>query len=58
MIISAVYLTAWYLLRQNVRFLLPIVSMLCVLVVRVFSEVRKIEVLPRALTVGLSLIHI
>ena len=52
MIISAVYLTAWYLLRQNVRFLLPIVSMLCVLVVRVFSEVRKIEVLPRALTVG------
>lgn len=52
MIISAVYLTAWYLLRQNVRFLLPIVSMLCVLVIRVFSEVRKIEMLPRALTVG------
>jgi hypothetical protein len=57
--ISAFYLVGWFLLRQNVRFLMPLVPLLAVPVVWVWKEIR---LLPRfsarlaaALTVGVLL---
>ncbi len=45
--VSVVYATIWYLLRQNVRFLLPVVPMLSVAVVWVWIEVGRFPPLPR-----------
>ncbi len=41
------YGVLWYLLRQNVRFLLPIVPLLAVAVVWVWIEMRRLPRLPR-----------
>jgi hypothetical protein len=43
------YFVCWYLLRQNVRFLLPLVPPACVAVVWVFGEARRMPVWPRRL---------
>jgi hypothetical protein len=43
------YFVCWYLLRQNVRFLLPVVPPACVAVVWVLSEARRLPVWPRRL---------
>jgi len=45
LIISAGYFAGWFLMRQNIRFLLPLAPLLCVPVVWVWIESRR---LPRA----------
>jgi dolichyl-phosphate-mannose-protein mannosyltransferase len=45
--VSLVYFIAWYLLRQNVRFLLPIVPLMSVAVVWVWIEIRRLPAVPR-----------
>lgn len=41
------YFICWYLLRQNVRFLLPLVPLACVAVVWVWMECRRLPAWPR-----------
>ncbi len=41
LLVAAVYGLAWYCLRQNVRFLFPIVSLLSVMLVWVWMEMRR-----------------
>ncbi len=45
--VAAAYGVIWFLLRQNVRFLFPIVPLLCVAVVWVFIELRRFPAVPR-----------
>ena len=45
--VAAVYFVLWYLLRQNVRFLFPIVPLLAVAVVWVWIETRRFPLLAR-----------
>ena len=45
--VSAVYSIIWYLLRQNVRFLLPIVPLMSAAVVWVWIETRRLPAVPR-----------
>lgn len=45
--ISLVYLAGWHLLRPNVRFLLPIVPLLCIAVVWAWMEWRRLPAAPR-----------
>ena len=45
--VGLVYCMLWYLLRQNVRFLLPVVPLLGVAAVWVWIEMRRFPVLPR-----------
>jgi len=45
--VSLVYSIIWYLLRQNVRFLLPIVPMLSAAVVWTWIEIRRFPTVPR-----------
>lgn len=45
--IAAVYLLLWYALRQNVRFLYPIVPLLAASVVWFWMELRRLPTLPR-----------
>jgi hypothetical protein len=47
--VAAVYFLLWYQLRQNVRFLLPIVPLLAVGVVWVWMELRRWPAAPRYL---------
>ncbi len=45
--VSGAYFLLWYLLRQNVRFLFPVVPLLAVAVVWVWIEARRYPLLPR-----------
>ena len=45
--VAGVYGIIWYLLRQNVRFLFPIVPLLAVAVAWVWIEMRRLDRLPR-----------
>jgi len=45
--VAAAYAGIWYLLRQNVRFLFPVVPLLTVGVVWVWIEMRRLPGLPR-----------
>ncbi|HWB13256.1 MAG TPA: glycosyltransferase family 39 protein [Pirellulales bacterium] len=47
--ICCAYFVCWYMLRQNVRFLLPLVPPACVAVAWVFSEARRMPAWPRQL---------
>ena len=47
--VGLVYGVLWYLLRQNVRFLLPAVPLAAVVVVWVWIEMRRFPALPRRL---------
>lgn len=51
--IAATYAGGWYLLRQNVRFLYPIVPLLIVAASWSFVEVARWPVLPRRLAIAL-----
>ncbi|HEV3023624.1 MAG TPA: hypothetical protein VGX76_14215 [Pirellulales bacterium] len=59
--ISAVYLIGWLLLRQNVRFLLPLVPLLAVPVVWVWMEWPRLPRVPArlaaALTIGILVVQ-
>jgi len=46
--VGLAYGVVWYLLRQNVRFLLPLVPILAVGVVWVWLEARRFDRIPRA----------
>ncbi|MHC4402753.1 MAG: glycosyltransferase family 39 protein [Planctomycetota bacterium] len=50
--VAAVYWVVWYLLRQNVRFLLPIVPLLAVSVVWIWIEVGRFPLMPRLVVVA------
>lgn len=52
--IGLLYFLGWYLLRPNVRFLLPIVPLLCVAVVWVWMECRRLPAGPRRCLVCLT----
>ncbi|HJT30794.1 MAG TPA: hypothetical protein VJ783_01920 [Pirellulales bacterium] len=45
--IGLLYFVAWYLLRPNARFLLPVVPLLCIAVIWVWMEWRWLPVAPR-----------
>ena len=53
--ISAVYLAGWTLLRQNVRFLLPLVPLLAVPIVWVWIEMRRLPRVPAGLAAALTI---
>jgi len=59
--ISAVYVVGWTMLRQNVRFLFPLVPLLAMPVVWVWIEIRRLPRVPAslvgALTIGVLIIH-
>lgn len=50
--LAGLYTLAWYALRQNVRFLLPVVPCLAVAAVWLVVELRRFPRLPRALLAG------
>jgi len=50
--IAATYTVIWFLLRQNERFLFPIVPLLSVALVWVWMEVRRLPRLPRMIVIG------
>lgn len=52
LIISAAYGVLWYALRQNVRFLLPVVPLLSTAVVWVVMETSRMPSFPRCATRG------
>lgn len=57
--VAACYGLVWFLLRQNVRFLLPAVPLATVVVLWVWIEMRRFPAIPRALataTFGLALV--
>ena len=45
--VAGAYAGIWYLLRQNVRFLFPVVPLLAVAVVWIWIEMRRLPRLPR-----------
>jgi hypothetical protein len=45
--VASVYFVFWYVLRQNVRFLFPLVPLLSVAVAWVWIEIRRFSMLPR-----------
>lgn len=45
--IGLLYFAGWYLLRPNVRFLMPIVPLLCIPVVWIWMEWRQLPGVPR-----------
>ncbi len=45
--LAAAYWVAWFLLRQNVRFLMPIVPLLAVMAVWVWMEMQRLPSIPR-----------
>jgi len=51
--VAGVYWVLWYLLRQNVRFLLPIVPLLCIAAVWVWAEMGRLPPLPRQIAAAL-----
>jgi len=53
--VAGVYVLIWYLLRQNVRFLFPILACLAVAVVWVAMETRRMPALPGRLAAAASL---
>jgi hypothetical protein len=53
--LAAIYAALWYGLRQNLRFLLPIVPPLVVAAVWVWIELRRLPLLPAALTTAAML---
>ena len=50
--IAATYTAIWFLLRQNERFLFPIVPLLAVALVWVWMEVRRLPRFPRTIVIG------
>jgi hypothetical protein len=48
LVVAGAYFTVWYLMRQNVRFLYPVVPLLAVAVVWVWIEMRRMPRLPRS----------
>ncbi len=54
--LSAAYAVVWFLLRQNVRFLLPVVPLLAVGVVWVWVELRRFPRWPRRAAVAAAVI--
>lgn len=50
--LAAVYSLAWFLLRQNERFLFPILPLLAVGVAWVWMECRRMSRLPRAIVIA------
>jgi hypothetical protein len=50
--VAGAYSLLWFLLRQNVRFMLPAVPPLAVAVVWVWIEMRRMPTLPRRLAAG------
>jgi len=50
--VAACYGVAWFLLRQNVRFLLPVVPLLAVAIVWVWAELGRFAPPARAATAG------
>lgn len=53
LIISAAYGVLWYALRQNTRFLLPVVPLLCTAVVWLVMETSRMPSIPRWTVRGL-----
>lgn len=53
--IAAAYFAGWFLLRQNVRFLLPLAPLSCVPVVWVWIEARRLPAAPRAIVALVSI---
>ncbi len=51
MAVAAVYGLVWFLLRQNVRFLFPIIPLLCVVTTWVWVELRRFPRTARLITV-------
>ncbi|NLX99390.1 MAG: phospholipid carrier-dependent glycosyltransferase [Rhodopirellula sp.] len=47
MAVAGAYWVLWFLLRQNVRFLLPLVPILCVIALWVLIEMQRLPVIPR-----------
>ena len=45
--VSVIYSIIWFLLRQNVRFLLPIIPLMSAAVVWVWIEIRRFPAVPR-----------
>lgn len=54
LVIGASYWVVWYLLRQNVRFLLPLIPIGAVAVVWVVAEMRRFPAAPR--WIGMALV--
>ncbi len=54
--IAAAYTVVWFLLRQNVRFLFPIVPLLAVALAWVWMEIRRLPLLPRRIVVATQII--
>ena len=50
--IAATYMIVWFLLRQNERFLFPIVPLLAVALVWVWMEARRLPRLPRLIVIA------
>ena len=55
LIAAAAYFVGWFLLRQNVRFLLPLAPLLCAPVVWVWIEMRRMPVGPAVIVALVSL---
>ncbi len=52
--IALAYFVGWFFLRQNVRFLFPLAPLLCVPVLWVWIEARRLPRLPGAIFVAVS----
>ena len=50
--IAASYTVIWFLLRQNERFLFPILPLLAVALTWVWMEIRRLPRLPRTIVIG------
>ncbi|HUY87578.1 MAG TPA: phospholipid carrier-dependent glycosyltransferase [Pirellulales bacterium] len=55
LVVAAAYFVGWFLMRQNVRFLLPLAPLLCVPVVWVWIEMRRLPAAPAAIATVLSI---
>ena len=50
--VAATYAVVWFLLRQNERFLYPIIPLLCIALVWVWMEMRRLPHLPRTIAIA------
>lgn len=56
LIVATVYALLWFVLRQNVRFLYPLVPPLAVGIVWLWLELQRLPTVPRRLLFGASLV--
>lgn len=54
LVVAAAYFAGWFLLRQNVRFLLPLAPLLCIPAVWVWIEMRRLPTAPAAIAALVS----